>query len=398
MRILNVIPWLAPRYGGPAVVQPQSASYLTALGHDVEFVTTNADGPGVLAVETRRPVQWAGATVTFHPLSHPRAFLTSWSLLADLRSRSRKFDVLHVHSLYRFHTIAAASVARRYGVPYVIQAHGALDPWQRARRGHWKDVYHWLIEDSDIRGAAVIVCTSEQEERSIRDLGYTVPTRIIPGGIDTGALREPASADGLLARLGVHPEARLVTFLGRISAKKGVDVLVESFRYTAQTFPDAHLVIAGPDDEGIGQDLEDAIAAAGLGGRVSFAGIVIGVEKRALLQRSNVFVLPSVEESFASAVAEAMAVGCPVVVTPHVALEKAVRSAHAGVVAERDPVEIAAAVSMILGDPASAAAMGEAGRYVADEQFAWPRVAAKLETMYEAVIASSSKRRARRST
>lgn len=86
-----------------------------------------------------------------------------------------------------------------------------------------------------------------------------------------------------------------------------------------------------------------------------------------------------------------MAVGCPVVVTPQVALAKAVRSAHAGVVAARDPVAIAAAVAMILGDPASAAAMGEAGRRVVDEQFAWPRVAAKLEKMYETVSARSSR-------
>ena len=71
-------------------------------------MTTNADGPGVLAVETGHPTDWEGVSATFHPLSMPRQFLTSWSLLADLRRRVDNYDVVHIHGLYRFHTVAAA--------------------------------------------------------------------------------------------------------------------------------------------------------------------------------------------------------------------------------------------------------------------------------------------------
>jgi glycosyltransferase involved in cell wall biosynthesis/SAM-dependent methyltransferase len=396
VRILHVISWLAPRYGGPAILVPQASVGLAERGHHVEIATTNADGPGVLDVPTGRLIDWAGAAATFYPISMPTRYGTSWPMLADLRRRASTFDLIHVHCLYRFHGLAAAAAARSQGVPYVIQAHGSLDPWHRSEKRRAKDLYHALIEDPIIRGASAMLCTSRREELSIRDLGYTVPTWVIPIGIGADDLRVPADPDVAVAP-GVAVEARFVTFLGRISAKKGVPLLVESFRRTAAAFPRAHLVIAGPDDEGIGRGLMPAIANAGLADRVSFLGVVGGPVKRALLQRSDVLVLASADESFGIAVAEAMAVGCPVVVSSDVAIEDVVRASRAGLVVERDPSAIANAIATILSEPARAAAMGEAGRRAVDERFSGPIVAAQTEAMYEAVV-SASRRRAGRPT
>lgn len=396
MRVLHVIGWLAPRYGGPAGWVPQLSVEVTKRGHEVEVVTTNADGSSTLDVPVGRAFNWDGATTTFHPLSAPRRYLTSWPMAVDLWRRVAAFDVVHIHSLYRFHTIAAALIAHRSRIPYVIQPHGTLDPWHRGRRRRAKDLYHYLVEDPIIRRASAVVCTSPREEQSIRDLGYVAPTWVIPGAIDATSLRDPAPGN-FLDSLGIGSDTRVVTFLGRISEKKGVPLLVESFGQTAAAFRDAHLIIAGPDDEGIGQGLAPVIAKAGLAGRVSFIGVVAGPAKRALLQRSNVFVLPSADESFGSAVAEAMAVGCPVVVSPHVAIEDVVRASGAGLVAERNSADIARAVGSILADPAAALAMGEAGKRLVDDKFAWPSVVGDFEAMYDAVIATRRRGSARSS-
>ena len=395
MRILHVTAWLAPRYGGPAAFLPKASAALCALNHNVEIVATDADGPGVVDAPTGRRVDWAGAAVTFHTRSWPRRFLVSWPLLRDVWQRSSHFDVVHIHYLYRFHTIAAVLAARHAGVPYVIQAHGSLDPWHRRRRRHAKNLYHALIEDSNLRGAAAIICTTEQEARSIRSLGYMGSTWVIPIGIDAEDLRRPASADAFLAHAGVEPGTRVVTFLGRISEKKGLPLLVEAFRDTASQFPTARLLVAGPDDEDIGRALGGRIQALDLSSRISFLGSVGGDEKRALLQRSDVFVLPSADESFGIAVAEAMAVGCPVVVSPNVAIQDVVASAGAGIVAERNSASIARAVNAILGDRQKADGMAAAGKQVVDERYSWPRVAAELERMYTSVRAMSARRRAR---
>ena len=143
---------------------------------------------------------------------------------------------------------------------------------------------------------------------------------------------------------------------------------------------------------GIGHGLIPAITRAGLSKRVSFLGALGPAEKRALLQRSDAFVLASADESFGIAVAEAMAVGCPVVVSPDVALAGVVRSSGAGLVVERDPSAIASAVETILGGPSLAAAMGEAGRKAVESQFSWPAVALEMEAMYTTIV------RARRSS
>jgi len=391
VKILHVISWLAPRYGGPAVLLPDLCAALAGRDHDVEIVTTNADGRDRLQVPLGQPVAWGKATATFHAVSGPSRYLTSWSMLADLRHRVAAFDIVHIHTLYRFHGLAASAVARSHRVPYIIQAHGSLDPWHRRQKRRAKDLYHALIEDPIIRGASAMLCTSRREEHSIRDLGYAIPTWVIPIGIDTDELRIPGDP-GFASGNGLGADARVVTFLGRITSKKGIPLLVESFRSTAAAFPRAHLVVAGPDDEGIGRGLMPTILEAGLADRVSFIGAVGGAEKRMLLQRSDVFVLPSADESFGVAVAEAMAVGSPVVVSPEVAIEDVVRSSGAGLVVERDPLAIANAVAAILSEPARATAMGDAGRRAVDERFSWPMVAAQTEAMYDAVLSASGRR------
>ena len=385
VRVLHVIPWLAPGFGGPAILVPQASVALAERGHHVEIVTTNAGRPDSLDVETGHVISWGAAAATFHPLSRPRRYATSWSMLADLWRRVSTFDVVHIHYLYRFHGLAAAAAARYHGVPYVIQAHGSLDPWHRNQKRLAKNLYHALIEDSIIGGASAMVCTSRREEVSVRDLGYAVPTWVIPVGIDANELREPGT-DDFCRTQGIDDDARVVAFLGRISAKKGVPLLLEAFRSTAAAFPRSRLLIAGPDDEGIGRGLRPVIAAAGLADRVSFLGLLDGPAKRALLQRSQVFVLASADESFGIAVAEAMAVGCPVVVSPEVAIEEVVRASGAGLVATRDAAAVADAVATILGDPARAAAMGVAGRHAVDELLSLPMVAEGYEAMYRAVI------------
>jgi glycosyltransferase involved in cell wall biosynthesis/ubiquinone/menaquinone biosynthesis C-methylase UbiE/uncharacterized protein YbaR (Trm112 family) len=385
MRILHVSGWLAPRYGGSTSVILGDVAALGSLGHDAEIITTNIDGRATLDVETGRLMLWGGVEVTFHQLSIPRRFLTSWPMVMDLRRRVAGFDVVHIHSLYRFHTVAAAYIARRSRVPYVVQPHGSLDPWHRSRRRLAKDLYHAFADDPVIRGAAAVVCTSSSEERAIRDLGYAVPTWVIPVGIDADELRAPAPLDQTPKQSAGGSESKVIAFLGRISEKKGLDVLVDAFLMIAASDPTARLVVGGPDDEMIGHSLAPKVASAGLGSRVDFIGLVGGATKRSLLQNASVLVLPSADESFGIVVAEAMAVGCPVIVSPHVAIADLVRRTGAGMVAERDPEDVARAISVILSKPGVAARMGEAGRRAVDGHFVWPRVAGELERLYMAV-------------
>jgi glycosyltransferase involved in cell wall biosynthesis/2-polyprenyl-3-methyl-5-hydroxy-6-metoxy-1,4-benzoquinol methylase len=301
----------------------------------------------------------------------------------DLGRRLSTFDVVHIHGLYRFHGLTAALIARAHDIPYVIQAHGSLDAWHRAQKRRAKDIYHAAVEDRIIEGASAMICTSRRERASIRRLGYSVPLEVIPIGVDAAGLR---SGNEVIASDAMQVEEPVIAFLGRISEKKGVPLVVEAFRRIAAEFPSARLVVAGPDDEGIGRRLEREIREADPGVSVSFPGLLNGSDKRSLLQRADVLVLPSADESFGLSVAEAMAVGRPVVVSPAVGIEQVVRAAGAGLVVDRDPSSIAEAVGRILREPATAAAMGAAGKRVVDDEFSWPAIAERTEALYASVL------------
>lgn len=358
---------------------------LEARGHSVEVWTTNADGKDVLPVETGQPIRWQEMTVTFHTLGRPKAYLVSWDMVRTLRRRVAEFDVVHIHSLYRFHTLVAARIAKSRGVPYIIQAHGALDPWNRRRRRLAKHAYHALLEDAHLNRAAAIVCTSAQEEDGIRDLGYKGRIEIVPLGVDPPEAHvSEATSNPALAM--VQPDHRLISFVGRISSVKGIDLLVDSFVAVAKAFPRAHLVVAGPDQDGTLEELGRSVASLGLAERVSFPGPITSTTRDWLLQRSSVFVLPSAGESFGLAVAEAMAAGCPVVVTPRVAIQDMVARAGAGIVAERSAPALAQAISSLLADPARAAAMGRAGSDAVRAALSWEALVREMESVYRTVV------------
>ena len=149
----------------------------------------------------------------------------------------------------------------------------------------------------------------------------------------------------------------------------------------------AHLVVAGPDD-GAGDDLAARIASLGLGHRVSLPGLLTGGPKSALLRRSRVVALPSEDESFGVAVAEAMCAGTAVVVTEGVAIHHEVAAARAGLVVPPAAEPLARALLAFVDDEQLAAEAGRNGRTLARSRWTWRQVAADLERMYEDAMSS----------
>lgn len=382
MRILHVIASLDPRYGGPSIVVPRACSALAARGHQVALLTA---GPG-------RPIEATvdGVTLVRRRLHPPRGWAASAGLGRWLRRRVRDYDVVHVHSLYLFHTWWAARCCRRARVPYVVSPHGSLDPWHLAHHPRREAAYTWLLEGRALRAAAGMqYCSDTEHDHAARHLGPVPPGFVVPPGVDRPPVRRLADDGGLLAR---HPELAgrtLVCFLGRLTAKKRLDLLVDAFAEVAAAEHDAHLAVAGPDDEGLGPELRARVARLGLDARVSFLGLVTGASKAALLGRSRVLVLASEDESFGVAVAEAMAAAIPVVVSKGVALHREVAAAGAGLVVPLAPRPLAAAVLRFVADPELAERCGANGRALAWTRLSWDQAAAGLERMYQRVVAGT---------
>jgi glycosyltransferase involved in cell wall biosynthesis len=388
MRVVHVISSLAMTLGGPSKACIEMARAIAARGHTVEIYTTDFGLEGRVRADGA-PVADGGAVVRYFPVQAPREFKPSWLLYRALARDLPHADVVHLHSLYLFHDWAAGRICHRAGVPYIVQPHGTLDPYIWRRHRARKRVMEWAFQNQVLRRAAAIHYTTEEEMRLATPYAQGAAGAVVPLGVELDGYDSLQPPDRFFAR---HPETRgkrIVLFLSRLHEKKGLDILVASFGRIAQQFPDTHLVLAGPDD-GMGARVDAWLRKAGVADRATRTGMLEGEDKGAALAAASVFVLPSYSENFGIAVLEAMAAGVPVAISDQVNLWREVERGAAGLVSPCDAEAFAGLLERLLGDPAAARRMGEAGRALAREKFAWPRIASVLEALYEDVAARRS--------
>jgi len=169
--------------------------------------------------------------------------------------------------------------------------------------------------------------------------------------------------------------------VGRIAYKKRLDRLIRAFAALPPRAPAPVLAIVGPDDEGLGRDLDALARDLGVADRVHLTGVVNGAERQAALAAADVWALPSDTENFGNAIVEAMAAGVPVVITPGVNLADEIAAAGAGLVSATEPAAIAAQIGALLADADMAGRVAAAGRAFA-ARYDWSVVAPQLAGMY----------------
>ena len=382
MRILHVVPTYLPavRYGGPIVSVHGLCKALARRGHDVHVFTTNVDGPGESPVSLSAPVHLDGVSVRYFPVPALRRIYWSPRLGKALRRDVAGFDVAHTHSVFLWPTRVAAQAAFSHHVPYVLSPRGMLVQDLLRRKSRWaKQAWIRVFEERNIKNAAAIHVTSRVEAEELGKFGFDLPpVSVVPNGVDLPGIDEPEGAAAAEIR-DLALQSPYVLFLGRINWKKGLDRLVEALAL----IPDVRLVIAGNDDEGYRTTVDASATRAGVAERIAYAGPVYGAEKQLLLQRACAVVVPSYSENFGNVVLEAMAAGCPVVTTREVGASSIVLENRAGLVVDGNPGSIANAISALLSDTGSAAAMGQRGRKAVADRFNWDAIARSMESVYE---------------
>jgi len=396
MKILHVIQNMSPRHGGPVTVLKALARAQALAGLDVALCTTNEDCPaGKMDVRNHAPVIEDGVTIWYHRVNFfPLVF--SVTLAKWLKREIAGFDIVHIHGLYRFPVTYAAWRARRAGVAYVISPHGSLDPFLYKQSRYsllLKRIYERLFDIPNLSHAAAIHYTAEEEAERTAFLGLRAKPVIVANGIDWEFYKNLPARGSFRKRLGLHDRTPLVLFLGRINFKKGLDLLVPAFSQVLQEYPGARLAIVGPDNEGYGFRVRWWCGEQGIADKVLFVDYMGPEEVKQAYVDADVFVLPSYTENFGMTVVEAMACGCPVVISDQVNIWREVQDAGAGFVVRLDPREIADAMCCVLADKESARAMGTRGRRAARERYAWPRIVEQLTQVYRGLIQEAAARR-----
>jgi len=383
MRTLHISPYFAPafRYGGPPRSVLGLCRALGAAGIDARVLTTTADGPAELPASPAEGSRYEGVAVRYLPRAFPRRLFGARGLGRALDEAIAQCDLVHIHGLWTVPGWAAARRARRAGVPIVISPRGMLDPGSIAQRAWRKRIAYAAVEKRNLMSAALLHATSSAEAQALRLLAPGAPIVTVPNGVDAPeAGRDPRAAR---LRLGIAEGAPLLLFLGRIHPIKRLDLLAAAFDRVHAALPDAHLVIAGPDERGERRRLEPHFAAAGRS--VHWVGETGDVEKWALLSAADLLVLCSDSESFGMSALEAMAAGTPVVVT-HTCPWADVENAGAGFWVAQEPEAMAGAALAVLSDSGRAAAMGARGRALAIARYSWEAAASALAARYRDII------------
>jgi glycosyltransferase involved in cell wall biosynthesis len=385
MKIFHVIPSLDPAGGGPPVVAARLAAAQAAQACQTRLIA-------YLFPKAQKNVETDFRTI---PNIEKVAIdylppLTKWERFMATGARRKLMellepaDIVHLHGVWDPIIRAAADAAFELKRPYVLTVHGMLDPWSMSQKAWKKKIALQMGYRRMLDHTAFLHFLNSDEQALTADLHLNAPPRVVPNGIFLEEL-DPLPAEGEFRAnrpwLGDRP---FVLFLARLHYKKGMDYLADAFAIVAKKFPDAQLVVAGPD-MGAQKPFEEQIRQLNIADRVHLIGPIYGPEKLRALVDCDCFVLPSRQEGFSIAVTEAMACRAPVVVSKSCHFPE-VEQAGAGIITELDAAQIAAGINTVLGDPAAAKRMGEAGRELVLSRFTWPQVARQMIEAYEDVL------------
>ncbi len=332
MKILHVISSVNPAGGGPIEGIRQLGTVLSAAGHSVEVASLDPPNAPFLA-DCKLPV---------HPLGPSKlGYAFTPAFIPWMRANHSRYDAVVVNGIWQYHSFGTWRALHKSSTPYVLFTHGMLDPWFKRQYPlkHLKKWMYWpWAEYRVLRDARAVLFTCEEERAQARLSFWMYQCNEIVVSYGTAAPKGDPQFE-INEFFSRYPDLRgkkLALFMGRIHPKKGCDLAIEAFAKVLRPHPEWHLVMAGPDQVGWQEQLNYRAAQLGIASRITWAGMVSGAAKWGALRASEVFLLPSHQENFGIAVAEALAAGLPALISNKVNIWREIETCAAGIVADDD--------------------------------------------------------------
>jgi glycosyltransferase involved in cell wall biosynthesis len=391
MKILQIVPSVSLVYGGPSQMVLGLSSALVRAGAEVMLITTDANGDidqDPLDVPLGSPIDQDGYQLIYFRCAPFRRYKFSTKLLMWLARHAHEYDVAHIHALFSPISSMAATVARQQGLPYVLRPLGTLDPADLRKKARLKQIYATALEKPNLANAAAVHFTTQQEATVSERFGVETNDWVFPLGVVL-----PASG-GVSPRvaLGIAPDRPIILFMSRIDPKKGFDLLIPALEQLIAAGQEFDFVLAGgnPQDPGYVEKIHQQIRNSPLATRSHLVGFVSGGEKTAWLETADVFVLPSYYENFGIAVAEAMTVATPVVISDQVHIWDAIQASHSGWVCECNVTSLAQSLAASLEDPMERQRRGQNAQQHALTHYSWDAIAVAMMDAYAEICAPVS--------
>lgn len=390
MRILQVIPVFSTLFGGPVRVV-RSISNELAKRHKVTVYTTSA-------LDHKRDFKGSPAEVKsdrYRVLYFPRLFKSSGFNISPTMARAfqttlNEFDIVHVHSWRQFQDMSVHYYSKKYGVPYILQAHGSLP------RIMTKQMLKWIYDVSFgyrlLRDASKVIALSQTEAQQCRSMGVPEEKiKVIPNGIELSEYGDLPPRGSFRKKFKISKDKKIILYLGRVHETKGVDLLVKAYAYLIRNmkYNNAVLVLAGPDDGYLTEtmSLSDSLSISDL---VLFTGFISREDKLKALVDADLFVTPSFY-GFPVTFLEACATGTPIITTT---LGDSLEwiDGNVGYVTPPTYRDLAKAILAIISDDNLHMKFSRNCREVVRSEFSLGKVVDRLEKVYNEVTERLSER------
>jgi glycosyltransferase involved in cell wall biosynthesis len=310
MKILQIVSYFNPKFGGDVLACYNLTRQLAKKGHSVTILTTDFGfDTGFAENLMSEGVQ----IIPFPVLAHVGLFIYTPSIKAWLRENGKDFEIIHLHNFRSYQNNCAVSYAVKNTIPFILQAHGSVQPFFQKQL--LKKLYDRVWGNNLLKNTSGIIALCESEADQYRKMNIPEDKiRIIPNSIDLSEFSDLPLKGTFRTKYGIGENEKVILFLGRIHKIKGIDILIEAYADLVKEVPEIRLVIAGPDDHFLSV-LQDQIRRLHVEKQPLFTGPLYNQEKLAAYVDADVYVLPSRYETYPTTVLEAWACGTPVIIT-----------------------------------------------------------------------------------
>lgn len=350
MNLLHVIPSMNPIGGGPSQGIRNQAQGMVDMDITREVVSFDSPDSDFIKKESFKIHALGGA---LGPWRY-NAKLIPW-----LKQNIQRFDVIIVHGLWLYHNYAVWKVIKQLKKdqlsgknikkntpPVLLMPHGMLDPYfQRAKERRVKAIRNWifwkLIDSKIVNDVDGLLFTCQTElvlaRTTFKDYRPKAEYNVGYGIVVPPVEREEMKA-AFAARCPNLKNEPYLLFLSRIHQKKGIDLLIKVYQQLLEDktviYKLPKLVIAGPGiDTTYGKMLVKLVDGSNeLKNLVYFTSMLTGEAKWGAFYGCEAFVLPSHQENFGIAVAEALACGKPVLLSDQVNIWREVDAESGGII------------------------------------------------------------------
>lgn len=394
MKILQVVPYFAWSYGGPVRSVYELSKSLSEMGHDVTIFTTDVfRGHRISSLDK---IELNGVKVRyFKCLNNLVASEMKLHISPDMRlaikNELKNFDLVHLHDYRSITHFYIQYYSKKYDVPYILQSHGASPQiYGNQSIGFTisKIMFDYFFGQKILMNSSKLIALTKTEANQYLELGANPnKVEVVPNGIRLSEYQKLPEPGIFRGKYHIGANEKIILYLGRIHKIKSIDLLLKSFSDIAFNLDSVKLVIVGPDD-GFLSELKKQIKDLNLDDKILYTGPLYGQDKLSVYVDANLYILPSVYETFPMTVLEAFACGVPVIVTDRCGISDFVK--EVGYVIKFDETELKYAIVKLLNNDELCKNFAEKGIKLVLSKFDFDIITENIISIYNVCMKGSS--------